>query len=109
MLKTVSSRQTFVSETGEVTAIETRGRVAVDNAAAMTALVLAGLGVASAPRHFVTKELADGRLAQVLPQWRPPPLSACSPWPMNAPPRSLATRFSDHIADQARTRSLPGS
>lgn len=50
------------------------GSVTVNNAEAYSAACLGGLGIIQAPRHGVLEYLADGRLVEVLPQFRAPSL-----------------------------------
>lgn len=57
------------------------GRYHVNNAAAATPALLAGVGIALQPEYFIWRELQDGRLEEVLPGWstEPGPLNILSP------------------------------
>ncbi|CDF84325.1 Uncharacterized HTH-type transcriptional regulator YhjC [Pseudomonas knackmussii B13] len=50
------------------------GSVTVNNAEAYEGACLGGLGIIQAPRHGALDYLAEGRLVEVLPEYRPAPL-----------------------------------
>jgi DNA-binding transcriptional LysR family regulator len=50
------------------------GSVTVNNSDAYLGACLAGLGIVQVPEAGVREPLADGRLVQVLPKFRPPPM-----------------------------------
>ncbi|WP_369573021.1 LysR substrate-binding domain-containing protein [Acidithiobacillus sp. IBUN Pt1247-S3] len=47
----------------------------VNNAEALTPVLLAGLGLALQPEFLVWEQLRDGRLEQVMPEWVAPPIA----------------------------------
>ena len=108
-LATANPKRVFSHPDGRRMEIEARGRMTVDNAEAMTGLAVAGFGLAPAPAHMVQDSLSTGALVEVLPDWRMAPLNVYALTPMNAPRRSLGALFVNHLAAQARTRSLAGS
>lgn len=75
-----------------------RPRLAVDSAAAMRALVLAGAGVATLPEVLVRGDLARGGLVPVLRGWLPPAVGIFAVWPGNAPRAALTARLIDFLA-----------
>jgi DNA-binding transcriptional LysR family regulator len=56
---------------GEMAQVRVRSRYHVDNAEAVAAAVVAGLGIAALPDYLCHEALADGRLQRVLPGWTP--------------------------------------
>jgi DNA-binding transcriptional LysR family regulator len=74
-------------------------RIAVDSAAAMRELALAGAGIAGLPELIVRADLARGRLVEVLPGWRMPPLGVYAVWPANAQRPGLTLRFLDFMEE----------
>ncbi|MBL8720642.1 MAG: LysR family transcriptional regulator [Myxococcales bacterium] len=75
-------------------------RIAVDSAAAMRALVLEGVGIATLPEVTVRADLARGRLVEPLPGWKPRTLGVHAVWPKNAPRAGLTARFVAFMADR---------
>ena len=55
--------------------IKNRGQIQSSQVGALKHLALIGTGIALLPEFMARKELADGSLARVLPQWH----SACNP------------------------------
>lgn len=62
------------SKAGEDIAVPMEGSVTVNNAEAYQAACLAGLGIIQAPQVGVRELLQQGRLLEVLPQWRAAPM-----------------------------------
>jgi DNA-binding transcriptional LysR family regulator len=65
---------------GEVT-VQVDGRMRVNNGVAAVPALVAGFGITSLPEAYVSEELADGRLEEVLKDWpvRPAPLHVVTP------------------------------
>lgn len=77
---------------------ELPGQVSVNGASAYVAACEAGLGLIQAPL-YVSAQLAEGRLCEVLPACRPPPLPLSAAYP---PHRQLSSRvrvFVDWLAE----------
>jgi DNA-binding transcriptional LysR family regulator len=72
-------------------------RVSVDSAAAIRAMVLAGVGFASIPELLVRADLAAKRLVTVLPGWRLPEVSVYAVWPGGTARPELTMRFVEFI------------
>ncbi|WP_294393044.1 LysR family transcriptional regulator [uncultured Sphingomonas sp.] len=62
------------AEEGEY-AVPLRGRIRSNNGEVFLASVCAGHGIAMLPDFFVWRDLAAGRLEQVLPDWSPSPIA----------------------------------
>jgi DNA-binding transcriptional LysR family regulator len=73
-------------------------RIAVDSVTALRELAAAGLGVASVPELVARKDLARGRLVEVLPGFRLPDVPAYAVWPDNAQRPELTLRFIDFLS-----------
>jgi DNA-binding transcriptional LysR family regulator len=84
---------------GEYRNLPMSGPVVVNNSDAYNAACLAGLGLIQAPELGVREHLASGALVEVLPNYRPEPMSA---WMLYAHRRNLPRRvriFMDWIAE----------
>jgi len=82
----------------EAMSVPVAAKIAVDSAAVMRELVLAGLGVAGLPEVLVRGALERGRLVRVLPQWRMPSVGVFAVWPESGQRPSLTLRFVDFVA-----------
>jgi DNA-binding transcriptional LysR family regulator len=61
----------FRKADGEEAAVRPAGPLITDNGDAMMPALLAGLGIARLPDFIIDRELADGRLVEVLADWSP--------------------------------------
>jgi DNA-binding transcriptional LysR family regulator len=92
---------------GQVQHQPMRGVLTVSDSGSYTAACLAGLGIIQVPRHGSEAELADGRLREILPAWRPAPMPVHLLYPHR---RQLPRRvqvFMQWLADQLAPRLLP--
>lgn len=83
------------------------GRVRVNGADAYLACCRAGLGIAQFSHYRIADELADGRMHELLPGMRPPPLPMTVLYP---PQRQMPARlrvFIDWLAERAAARFGP--
>ncbi len=62
----------FRKADGEEAAVRPAGPLITDNGDAMIPALLAGLGIARLPDFIIDRELADGRLVEILADWSPP-------------------------------------
>lgn len=67
---TPRSRWPFFAADGTPEIAEVDGTLQIDNGEALHAATLAGAGIGYSPDHVVAQALADGRLIEVLPDWR---------------------------------------
>jgi DNA-binding transcriptional LysR family regulator len=89
-------------EAGGYRYLQMAGPVVVNNSDAYNAACLAGLGLMQAPELGVRDHLASGELVEVLPDYRPEPMSA---WLLYAHRRNLPKRvriFMDWVAEVLR-------
>lgn len=61
----------FRKADGEEAAVRPAGPLTTDNGDAMMPALLAGLGIARLPDFIIDRELADGRLVEILADWSP--------------------------------------
>jgi DNA-binding transcriptional LysR family regulator len=61
----------FRKADGEEAAVRPAGPLITDNGDAMMPALLAGLGIARLPDFIIERELADGRLVEILGDWSP--------------------------------------
>lgn len=64
----------FAMDGDEVITLKPHGRFKADNAVALVAAALAGIGVAGVPKALVTEHLASGALVPVMTRYPPPKL-----------------------------------
>jgi DNA-binding transcriptional LysR family regulator len=97
-------RRLLSASSGETTTVAFTPRLTVDSVEALGRLAEAGAGLATPPRFLVDAALSDGRLVEVLPDWRVESLGVYAVWPPNAPREGLTRRLVDFLA----TRPLAG-
>jgi DNA-binding transcriptional LysR family regulator len=86
------------TEEEPVQTVRLRPRVVCTSSAALLALAVAGLGVASLPRVLVRAALRDGSLVEVLPGWRLEALGVYLVWPDGARRRVLTGQLVEFLA-----------
>ena len=94
----------FIGPNNESRVVEVNGPLRVNNASAMVASLLAGIGLAAIPEFYVWREVEKGRLVELMPQWStiPGPLHVVTP-PGRARParvRVLLEYLRDYFATQ---------
>ena len=82
----------------EETLTTIRGRVKVDNFAAVRTALIAGLGVQRLPRSVVAQDLQSGTLVELLPDWSIADLGIFGVWPDTSRRSSLTRMLVDYIA-----------
>ncbi|WP_171181973.1 LysR family transcriptional regulator [Ruegeria sp. HKCCD8929] len=74
-----------------------RGRVVVDNFAALRSALCAGLGIQRLPASVADPELEVGNLVELIPDWSIPDLGTYAVWPDTSRRLSLTRLLVDHI------------
>ena len=74
-------------------------RITVDSVAAACQAVLAGLGVQRPPTSEVGTHLADGRLVELIPDWRLPVLDIHAVWPASRHGATLTSHLVAHMLE----------
>lgn len=93
----------------ETAQIEVAGNVVVNNSEVVRDLLLAGMGVGLVWNYAVDREIADGRLQAVLPEWTPAGPFGQTAWAIWLPQTHLPPKirvFVDFLAE--RLRDSPG-
>ena len=75
-----------------------RGRVLVDNFAALRSALCAGLGIQRLPVSVADPDLKSGALVELLPNWSIPDLGTYGVWTDSSRRISLTRLLIDHIA-----------
>jgi DNA-binding transcriptional LysR family regulator len=82
-------------------------KLAVDSAAAIRELALAGAGIAGLPEVMVRADLARGHLVEVLPDWRMVQVGVYAVWPDSTQRPTLTLRFIDFLAPRIAAQFSP--
>ena len=88
----------FQHEQGHSRTIKPQAQMHTNDAQALFRLARAGVGLAIVPEFLAQQDVADGRVAYVLPEWRIKPIHVFATWPINAPKHGLI-----HLALNALT------
>lgn len=77
------------ASTGKEIQIKPSAHMFTNDAQALHRLARAGAGLAIVPEFLVAKDIEDGVMSQILPEWEPPPIVVFAEWPANAPRNGL--------------------
>lgn len=77
------------ASTGKTIQIKPPAHMFTNDAQALHRLARAGAGLAIVPEFLVAKDIEDGVMSQILPEWELPSISVFAEWPTNAPRKGL--------------------
>lgn len=80
------------------------GKVCVNSVEAMSQLCIQGLGICTPPEYLVEKELSEGDLVEVLPEWTVAPIPISAVWPGNSVINSNTRRLVEFIVNEGILR-----
>jgi DNA-binding transcriptional LysR family regulator len=92
--------------------VAAEGPLCANNGDVLLAAAEAGLGLVLLPEFIVCDALAAGRLVEVLPDWRPPPIAVHALYPPNRQLPLRTRRFLDFLIEAlggAAARTRPSS
>lgn len=72
-------------------------RLEVHSLSSAKTAILEGLGVQHLPNSEADTEIAEGRLIEILPQWKLPELGIYAVWPDIGPQKNLTRRLIDYV------------
>ena len=90
----------FLGPAGEEALVRPTGPLRANNADALTPALLAGMGLAVQPDFVVWRDLAEGRLEAVMPDWSMPAIAASLVTPPGGPRPARVTALLDFIAER---------
>ena len=90
----------FLGPAGEEALVRPTGPLRANNADALTPALLAGMGLAVQPDFVVWRDLAEGRLETVMPDWSMPAIAASLVTPPGGPRPARVTALLDFIAER---------
>lgn len=82
--------------------VEFRPRLTCNDLTLLRQSVLSGLGIASLPAFICKRDLAEGRMAEVLPGWRPPGKSFFAVFPQQHVMPVRVRAFIDFLVERLR-------
>ena len=95
--------------TGEEATVRLHGPLRANNADALTHAVVAGLGVTEQPDFIHWRDVAEGRLEVILPDWSLPPISLHLVAPGGGGPRpARVSALMDYLAARFAAPLWPG-
>lgn len=94
--------------TGEEAHVRLAGPLRANNADALTAALCAGLGVAEQPDFIHWRDLAEGRLEVILPEWSLPEISLHLVAPGGGPRPARVAALMDYLAQSFSAPLWPG-
>jgi len=97
----------FTGPAGEGQTVPVTGPLRTNNADAMTPLLRAGIGIALQPEFVVWRDIEDGRLAAVMPDWSAPPIALNIVTPPGGPRPPKVTALIDFLVRRFSERAAP--
>ena len=96
-LAMLPTQRTLIGPTNQRIPIQFTSQIVVDSVDAMAQFSILGLGVSTPPRFLVEDAIADGRLVQLLPEWRVEGVPIYAVWPGNVSVHSNARRLLSYL------------
>lgn len=90
------SRQ-FSNNVGKSIVVNYQANLICDSVDAACRLAIAGAGLSSPPDFLVKKDISEGKLVEVLPEWHMEPLNVYVIWPQKLLKNNLAARFRNSL------------
>ena len=81
----------FRNSAGKSVVVDYQANLMCDSVDAACQLAVAGVGLSSPPDFLVEKDIKEGKLVEVLPEWQMEPLSVYAIWPQNLLKNNLAS------------------
>ncbi|WP_395650930.1 LysR family transcriptional regulator [Brevundimonas sp.] len=94
--------------TGEEAVVRLAGPLRANNADALTAALCAGLGIAEQPEFIHWRDIAEGRLKVILPDWSLPEINLHLVAPGGGPRPARVAALMDHLAAVFTAPLWPG-
>ena len=88
----------FRNNAGKSVIVNYQANLMCDSVDAAYQLAIAGAGLSSPPDFLVEKDIKEGKLVEVLPEWQMEPLNVYAIWPQNLLKNNLASRFRYSLA-----------
>lgn len=89
----------FRNGKGKGVTVNYQTNVICDSVDAAYQLAVAGAGLSSPPDFLVERDIKEGKLVEVLPEWQMEPLSVYAIWPQNLLKNNLASRFRNSLSN----------
>lgn len=90
----------FRNKAGKSVAVNYQANLMCDSVDAAYQLAIAGAGLSSPSDFLVERDIKEGKLVEVLPEWQMEPLSVYAVWPQNLLKNNLASRFRNSLANR---------
>lgn len=90
--------RTFRNNSGKSAIVNYQANLICDSVDAAYQLAIDGAGLSSPPDYLVERDIEEGRLVEVLPEWQMEPLNVFAIWPHNLLKNNLASRLRNHLA-----------
>lgn len=87
----------FRNNSGKSVVVNYQANLMCDSVDAAYQLAIAGAGLSSPPDFLVERDLKEGKLIEVLPEWQMEPLSVYAIWPQNLLKNNLAARLRNSL------------
>lgn len=89
------------TQEGEKRAIQNRAsQMSCNDAQAVYELARSGAGIGIVPAYLANEDLKEGRIVNVLPDWKLEPIQMYLDWPVNAPRQGLIRLFVDEMSKE---------